>query len=207
MDQATIARKLGESDQTITNWRTRGVPAGKHVSIARAFRVNPTWLSTGDGSKEEGIIARAMRPIDPDQGAYYLPIKRVLFKLSAGVSGFEIEPEDGESKPVYFRADWFREKGFRPDKLLAVKVSGDSMVPSLYDGDLVVVNTEDIRPRDGEVSAVNYEGELVIKRIRLDLGAVWLDSDNADQNRFRPRQCGEGCHIIGRVVYKQSERI
>lgn len=81
------------------------------------------------------------------------------------------------------------------------------MVPSLYDGDLVVVNTADTKPRDGEVFAVNYEGELVIKRVRLDAGECWLDSDAADQLRFRPRRCGDGCFILGRVVYKQSERI
>lgn len=81
------------------------------------------------------------------------------------------------------------------------------MEPSLWDGDLVVINTADDNPQDGDAFALNYEGELVIKRLRRDAGEWWAASDNADQRRFAPKRCTEDVKIIGRVVYKQSERI
>lgn len=134
-------------------------------------------------------------------------VPRVKFKLSAGVSGFAIEAENGNGKPVFFRKDWFKSKGYKPAKLFSVRVCGASMEPALWDGDLVVINTDDTTPKDGEAFAMNYEGELVIKRLRRDAGEWWAASDNADQRRFAPKRCTADVKVIGRVVYKQSEQI
>lgn len=134
-------------------------------------------------------------------------VPRVKFKLSAGVSGYAVEAEEGNGKPVFFRQDWFESNNYRPEKLFAVRVAGASMEPSLWDGDLVVINTADADPHDGEAFAINYEGEMVIKRMRRDAGEWWVTSDNADQRRFAPKRCTEGVVVIGRVIYKQSERI
>ena len=81
------------------------------------------------------------------------------------------------------------------------------MEPSLWDGDLVVINTSDTSPHDGEAFAINYEGELVIKRLRRDAGEWFAISDNSDQRRYSPKRCTEDVVILGRVIYKQSERI
>lgn len=78
------------------------------------------------------------------------------------------------------------------------------METSLWDGDLVVMNRADTTLKDGEVYVVNYEGELVIKRLSRDAGSWWLTSDNA---RYKPKRCDEHAEILGRVVYKQSEQL
>ena len=70
-----------------------------------------------------------------------------------------------------------------------------------------MVNTEQITPKDGTVFAVNYEGELVIKRLVRDRGEWWLSSDNPDQTRYPRKLCDENCIIIGEIVHKQSEHI
>ena len=162
-------------------------------------------MRPSSGPPPFGMPVRAME--EDELARDFSPIRRVRFKLSAGVSGFSVDIDDDLGEPIHFRKSWFAAKGFSPEKLLAVRVSGDSMVPNLYDDDLVVINTADTTPRDGVVFAANYEGEMVIKRVRLEGGACWLDSDSTDQVRYRPRQCGDGCFILGRVVYKQSERI
>jgi len=71
----------------------------------------------------------------------------------------------------------------------------------------VVINTDDVRPVDGDVFAINYEGELVIKRMRRDAGQWFACSDNQDQRRYPPKVCHEDVQIIGRAVYRQGERI
>lgn len=82
------------------------------------------------------------------------------------------------------------------------------MEPSLYEGDLVIVNLADTKLLAGEVYAVNYEGEPVIKRLTRDAGQWWLTSDHPDQRKHYRRQCsGNECIIVGRVVKKESERI
>ena len=134
-------------------------------------------------------------------------VPRVKFKLSAGVSGFAIDFEQGNGKPIFFRQDWFETNGYRPDKLFAVRICGQSMEPRLWEGDLVVINTADTTPKDGEPFALNYEGEMVIKRLRRDAGEWWACSDNPDQQRYAPKRFTEDVKILGMVVYRQGERI
>ena len=114
---------------------------------------------------------------------------------------------NGDKAPVFFRKDWMQSNNYKPERLVAFRVSGESMQPSLWDGDLVVINLDDTQPRDGDVFSVNYEGEPGIKRLRRDAGEWWLASDNADQRKFAPKRCTEDVDILGRVIYKQSDRI
>ena len=135
-------------------------------------------------------------------------IRRVQFQVEAGISGYEICQVNDDGNPIFFRKNWLDSKGYKPEKLVAVYVHGDSMEPGLFNGDTVIVNTADTEPKDGEVYAVNYESETVIKRLVRDAGVWWLSSDNPDKRRFQRKECiGELCSIIGRVVHKQSERI
>ena len=133
-----------------------------------------------------------------------VPIARVLLTLSAGISGYSVEHPEVNGDPIFFRRDFLQRKGWKADCLLALKVAGDSMEPALYAGDLVIVNTADTNPADGEVFAVNYEGESIIKRLRRDAGQWWLDSDNA---RHKPKLCDDHAILLGRICYRQTERI
>lgn len=146
-------------------------------------------------------------PVSLESHPDLFSVPRVRFKLSAGISGFSVEPENGNGKPIFFRRDWFDTNGYKPESLFAVRVQGVSMEPSLWDGDLVVINTADTKPVDGDVFAINYEGELVVKRLRRDEGQWFACSDNADQRRFAPKRCTEDVQIIGKAVYRQGERI
>lgn len=134
-------------------------------------------------------------------------IRRVKFKLSAGASGFGVEYLDDDDEPIVFRRKWFESRGLTPDKLFAVRVANGSMQPGLWEEDTVVVNTADTTPKDGEVFAANYEGELVIKRLVRDEGRWWLASDNPDQRRYPRKVCDEHVVLLGAIVHKQSERI
>jgi phage repressor protein C with HTH and peptisase S24 domain len=138
----------------------------------------------------------------------YPSIKRVNLKLSAGIVGFGIDYDVEDKTPIVMQREWFRSRGFKPANLLAIKVKGDSMQPGLYEGDTVVINTADHTPIDGQVYAINYEGEMLIKRMVRDAGVWWLSSDNQDQRKHPRKECNSDlCIIIGKVVHKQSEVI
>jgi len=138
----------------------------------------------------------------------YPSIKRVNLKLSAGIVGFGIDYDVEDQAPIVMQKNWFQSRGYKPEKLLATKVKGDSMQSGLFDGDTVVINTADTEPADGEVFAINYEGEMLIKRLIRDSGVWWLSSDNPDQRKHPRKECASDlCIIIGKVVHKQSEVI
>ncbi len=174
-------------------------PSGTHIANSHvgaiaedaSFRFTHTAVSSIENDNED-----------------YPYIKRVSLKLSAGITGFGVEMDIEDKTPIVMQREWFLKRGYAPEKLLAVAVSGQSMEPGLYDGDTVVINTGDVRITDGDVFAVNYEGELLIKRLVRDNGLWWLSSDNSDQRKFPRKQCaGDMCLIIGKIVHKQSERI
>lgn len=203
LSQKDLATRSGVKQSTISYIESgRNKSSKRTPALARALGVSANWLSDGIGAKRPKT-QRAER----DESGEYIAVRRATIKLSAGVSGFAIEYEDGESPPLFFRSEWFTTRRFDPLKLVALRVHGSSMEPGLYDSDTVVINLNDTRPADGEVFAVNYEGELVIKRMKRDGGEWWLSSDNTEKRRFSDKRVSEDVHLLGRVVYKSSERI
>jgi phage repressor protein C with HTH and peptisase S24 domain len=211
--QSAVARLLNTSPQTVKNWESRGVSRQGMIDAQRLIGCRSTWIETGEGEMVDSPASSllpedsALIPISLSDHPDLVEVPRVKFKLSAGVSGFAIDVEQGNGKPIFFRDDWFKVNGYRPEKLFAVRIYGQSMEPRLWEGDLVVINTADATPKDGEPFALNYEGELVIKRLRRDAGEWWACSDNPDQQRYAPKRCTEDVKIIGMVVYRQGERI
>ena len=201
-----IATIAGVSSSAASQWKdgpTKSIKTGPATRLEAATGYSALWISTGEGPKR----APSKEEINLDNNPDYPTIRRVAFKLSAGASGFSVDYIQGDMSPIMFQRQWFESNGYRPEHLFAVRVVNGSMEPGLNDGDTVVVNTDQNEPRDGVVFAVNYEGELVIKRLVRDAGQWWLCSDNPDQRRYPRKVCHEATFIIGEIVQKQSEKI
>lgn len=150
---------------------------------------------------------RAVQAAAPDDPRLTL-IPKVQLRLSAGISGFQVDPMRFDGTTTTIPTDWMERNGYARENLIATDVGGDSMIPTLHDGDVVIVHTADTRPVDGVVYAFNYEGEPVIKRLSRDAGHWWLTSDNPDQRKYHRKICeGDACIIVGRIVRKESDRI
>lgn len=218
---AMLVAKTGATKGAVSFWlngKTKNLKSETALAIAEAAGVNHTWLITGHGemlitkkkhTAEEPRAQYGNKPeIDLENNPDYPSVKRVHFKLSAGVGGFGVDYDsESERAPIVFSCAWYASRNLSPDKLFAVKVANGSMESGLYDGDTVIVNTAQKEPKDSIVFAVNYEGQLVIKRMIRDAGEWWLSSDNPDQRRYPRKVCDENTFVIGEIVHKQSERI
>ena len=180
------------------------------VALAQALDTNPVWLETGtdeagevDGQRPKG----GAKVINLDDNPDYPAIRRVSLKAQAGVSGYAVDYMNEDGPPIVFRKDWYTIHGYRPEKMMALRVAGESMVPNLYAGDLIVINSLQTDPKDGIAFVCIYEGEVVVKRLVRDSGQWWLTSDNADQRRYPRKACDDSTQIVGEVVYRQTERI
>lgn len=206
-----LASDLGISYQAVRKVLTGGsaaFSAANTINAARVLGVSAAWLATGIGAKaasEPG--ASAAIPIDLENNPDYPAIRRVVLKLSAGADGYGVEYSQDDDAPIVFQRQWFARHHYDPTALVAVRVINGSMEPGLHDGDTVVINTTDTELADGVVFAVNYEGDLVVKRLVRDAGQWWLSSDNPDKARYPRKICTDSTRIIGRIVHKQSERI
>jgi len=62
-DFTSIARRFGGSDQSATNWKTRGVPRTVIIRASGEWKINAKWLSAEDDSdppdfaKTNGVLA------------------------------------------------------------------------------------------------------------------------------------------------------
>jgi len=136
----------------------------------------------------------------------FIPKGRLI--VTEGLPGIVIGHEVSEPTTTPVLTSWIVEKGYVPSSLVATYVSGEGMEPTLYDGDLVVVNIDDTLPVDGGVYVINYEGEPVIKRLTRDAGQWWLTSDNLDQRKYQRKVCsGDACIIVARIVRRETERL
>lgn len=204
--QIELARRVGVTRGTVSLWlkgTTTSIEGENLLKAAQILGVSPNWLSSGRGRMKPTSPAEISLEGNPD----YPVVRRVKIQITAGVTGFEVEPFDGEYAPVVFPRSWYETNGYKPESLIAISVPGPSMEPGLYDGDWVVVNTDDTAPRDGAAFALGYDGELVIRRLFRNDGQWMAASDNSDKRLYRDRPLNGESFVIGRVVHKQSERI
>lgn len=215
-NQSEMARHVGVSPQAVQKWVAGdSEPRGKNLDLAAEFLgVTPAHLKFGIVmDQHQGaaapVPAGMMRVHAADENDPALtPIMKVTIKVQAGITGFRVEPEHHDGATMRVPTEWVRNERFVPGDLLAITVRGESMEPSLFDGDVIVVNTGDKKLVDGAVYAVNYEGEVVVKRMTRDAGMWWLTSDNQDQRKYHRKSCkGAECIVIGKVVRKESTHI
>ena len=197
------------SREAVRKW-LRGIdfPDQSNEAILRQRLDIEAWeLDTSRDDDAPDLPRHAAGMVLAEPSGDYIGIRRGTLRLSAGVIGYAIEFENNDAEPIFFRRAWFMARRLDPEKLLALKVRGPSMEPLLFDSDTVVINLSDTTPRDGEVFAINYEGECVIKRMLRDVGEWWLASDNSDKRRFPHKKCGEDVQILGRIVHRSSEKL
>jgi phage repressor protein C with HTH and peptisase S24 domain len=221
MTQEDLFKESGVKQSDISKMeRGKSLKTANIVQLAKALQCRPDWLGTGDGEMEISLsssnaattsssagLTTGRVEINLENNPDYPAIRRVKFKLSAGASGFGVDYMGEDAAPIVFQRSWYEGRRLTPSKLFAIRVANGSMEPGLHDGDTVVVNTGADEPKDGVVYAVNYEGELVVKRLVRDEGSWWLSSDNPDQRRYPRKRMTEDCFVLGEIVHKQSERI
>lgn len=145
-------------------------------------------------------------------GADYAAIPRLDVTAAAG-AGAANTVEDVIST-LAFRRDWLSGRGIAASNAVLIRVMGDSMMPLIFDGDTVMVDTSRdvpaIRPRDAQgirrsdIYALEQDGDTRIKWVeRPDKDTLILYSENTVN--FAPEILvganAAAARIIGKVVW------
>ncbi len=130
----------------------------------------------------------------PESAVVMIPFAPEV-RLAAGTGEvvFEESPEVSIAVAAEALPSWTR-----PERLTCVRAAGDSMEPTLHDGDLVVVDAGRSDPLDGHLFAVRTAAGLVIKRLRQRRARWFLTSDN---RAHPPHAVAEDDRILGQVAW------
>jgi phage repressor protein C with HTH and peptisase S24 domain len=124
---------------------------------------------------------------------------------AAAGAGAVVEHERPDDM-LMFKESWVRhELGASPKDLYLIRVSGDSMEPTLRAGDVILVNRRATKPDREGVYILRLNGMLVVKRLQaMPGGRVRIISDNAAFTSFDVTNAelgGSDIRVIGRVVW------
>lgn len=130
----------------------------------------------------------------------FVAVPRYAAALSAG-GGAMVEGDIEVVEMVMFRRAWMKRIGVNPLQAHVIPVIGDSMQPTLYDGDIVLVDTAEQRPVSNAIFAIAVDDRALVKRIQLRHdGSVILIGDNPhERDEIIPSHEVNNLRIIGRV--------
>lgn len=201
ISQAELARRVKIAQPTINALIKGNSTGSKHLhKIAAELETSPAWLAgeTDDASPIAPRIS-AIDALADELDLAVLPQYDIGYAMGAGTSIAERYEQTGI---VPFSRTWLRSMmGGAVQDLFVARGEGDSMEPTLKDGDIVLIDTaqQTIRAQD-RIWAVIY-GELgAIKRVRrTSAGTYLLMSDNPT---IPPVECFDGeMNVIGRVIW------
>ncbi len=202
LSQAAMASELGLPQSTLADYELDRYPVQLDMCLAIEYKfgINRDWVLSGKG---ETFLASA-----PRAGGAVLAMRPIIITDKAELS--RLDRLEGRDR--YYAVPYLRDaaaagtgrivedaiEGYciihervapRPENLRCVRVSGDSMAPTLTDASIVAVDITRKSPRQvaGKiVCARASEEEVVIKRLHLRGRYALLFSDNEDQHKYPP---------------------
>lgn len=87
----------------------------------------------------------------------------------------------------------------------AIEVEGDSMYPTLKEGDYVVIEENMNFTGDG-IYVLQYDGVLLVKRLQADIDGIEILSDNQSygKRKYDPNNDQRLFHIAGKVILRMQ---
>lgn len=186
-----LADRMGVNRNTVTQYANGGrtPPIERLGELAKALEVSvPQFFACKDDDTPDLVL-----------------VEKVLARPSAGTGSLET---DGEHAGLYsFHKSFIRRKGGTQKTMKIFEVTGDSMEPTLGDGDLIMINTQDTAIRTGHVYLLRIDDELLVKRLETRPGMVVVKSDNPQYRDIEISRSDESVNweIFGRMVWSCRE--
>ena len=224
MTQDRLGELAGVSQTTIFKLCSgKAKETRKLLAISDALGVSPKWLQSGEGPMTGTVETRGFfvsanpappigtpiieweKPEDLPEGEFVI-VPRYDLHVAAGnghVVYEEMEHEQGQA----YRTNSIRKLGSKASNLMTVYAKGDSMEPSIYAGDALLVDRGQREVQDRNVYVLRYGHEIRVKRLfkRPD-GGLRIVSDNTNGFPEEVVTAAEMEHIeiIGRVVERSG---
>jgi phage repressor protein C with HTH and peptisase S24 domain len=189
-----MADTIGVTQSSIAAYEggRRSPPLPVALALEHVLRIGQQWLLGGKGErflsgahKRPTVLTspaqwRELSRLEGEEQYHAVPYLRDAAAAGAGL----IMEEQVEGYCIIHKR-----VAPDPDKIRCVRISGDSMAPTLTDGSIVAVDITPVPLRNLEgriVCSRTNDGAVVIKRLRVRSHFALLFSDNGDQRTFPP---------------------
>ena len=193
-----LGRKV--SAQQISSWE-RGdySPSRKNLSaICEVFSLDMNYFTEKSGQGQtlplphsETDLPNEFSLVDKRKGA-----------ISAGPG---LRPDNDVDFRLAFRNDWLEQFG-GAKQLFVIKVEGDSMEPSLLEGDSVLINKNaNAIGAGGGIFAINWNKVILVKRLQMNpqTDEIIIKSDNPNYDSIVVKS--DEIQIEGKVIWYGRE--
>lgn len=178
-----VARCPPADDNLITNvynLKPPEIEAAMAWQAAQASGQVPNQSSSGvagqTAPKPGSMIPFSSDDALPDD---FVTIPHLSVRASAGLGLVAAGTAPEVVRLVAFRRTWLRRLGIAPQNAELVEARGDSMEPTIHDGDLMLLDRGYGEVVNGKIYVLVVDDLIMVKRVsRLALGGMTLISDN-----------------------------
>lgn len=183
------------------NWEKRdaiGVKGGGNEYHVSSF---PEAVQKALGFINKPQPAKSTAPAIPEEDELELiPYYEVYASAGNGSFNLEVyEPTDY----IGLSRRWLRQRGFRINHLTFFQAEGDSMYPTISDGDALLIDLSEKKPKDGNIYIIRHGDQTLVKRVQGIRNGIRLISDN--KTFYDPVDLtfdeSLDLEVIGRVVH------
>ncbi|WP_029898189.1 XRE family transcriptional regulator [Desulfohalovibrio reitneri] len=200
MTRVQFCAATGVAKSTLANYLSgRRLPdAAFLAALGGRFDVNANWLLLGEGPmhRRGGDAARLSLP----GGGEVIQVPALPARASGLAEAMLTGRPPFELATGFFcfNFQWLSSLGPVEDMFVTV-VSGDTMEPLLRSGDMALVDGSRREPVSGRLYALLLSGAVVVKRVDLGQGRLYLYSENP---AYRPIELpAEEPPLLGHVVW------
>jgi phage repressor protein C with HTH and peptisase S24 domain len=213
LSRAAAAKEIGLGLSSLQQYEAGFLPGPINTEKIQSFYgCSKSWLLTGEGEPFPDARTKYPEACGPEtelvadqpedaQTSKFVLISQVNGRISAGAG---LLPDDSVDIKIAFRRDWIKKKG-NPENMSLIKVSGDSMQPTLLSGDIALVDHgHNYLDLQGGIYAIAVDGEIMIKRVQpIPGGKILVISDN---KQYTPLEiAAENIRVNGKVIWYARE--
>lgn len=208
LTQEYVANAVGVSQTAISDIVKGKTKRPRNIlDIAKVLGVSPDWLMTGKG--EQPSFSQAVENIDTEEEEkHQLRVEVLDVYASAGNGSFLTGDLAGDICAIEFENEYFMQSFQRANEkgLAIINVTGDSMEPTLQNGDLLYVDVRKNYYCGDGIYVFSLGDTLYVKRLQLTGNKLLIHSDNKFYDTWDIHPEDEEQFIIhGKVEFQQGK--
>lgn len=212
LTQKDIEKNIPNLKQSTYSELERGLSksTSRIVELATLFKVNAEWLATGEGEMTSStdslddytFVGGRYGEIPSKEDYVVISQYDVYGSCGNGALIGDVTVKGG----IVFKRQWLDSLGSKPENLATIYAQGDSMSPTIQDGQVLLIDTSEITPKSSKIYIICIDGQLYIKRL-INIFDGWImRSDNPDKSTYpdvplSPERIAS-IDIQGRVIWQ-----